>query len=196
MKMKKTSNFTNRFLAVLALSALLLCSASVLTGCGENGGENKTGGTETADAAETAETAAAKKAGAEEKEKEKEKYPADSLDVDLTKLSSTMVYSEVYNMMMTPENYVGKTVRAHGQFGMYVPQDENGQPIPGIVYYACVVSDATACCAQGLEFTLEDGKKYPADYPKVGEEFTVTGVLETYVEDGFVYPRLRDAVIG
>lgn len=35
---------------------------------------------------------------------------ADNFDVDLTKLSSTMVYSKVYNMMFTPENYIGKTV--------------------------------------------------------------------------------------
>ena len=35
---------------------------------------------------------------------------ADNFDVDLTNLSSTMVYSEVYNMMSTPENYIGKTV--------------------------------------------------------------------------------------
>ena len=28
-------------------------------------------------------------------------------DVDLTVLSSTMVYSEVYNMMVSPDNYKG-----------------------------------------------------------------------------------------
>ena len=34
----------------------------------------------------------------------------DGVDVDLTVLSSTMVYSEAYNMMYYPENYIGKTV--------------------------------------------------------------------------------------
>ena len=29
-------------------------------------------------------------------------------DVDLTLLSSTMVYSEVYNMMVDPDSYIGK----------------------------------------------------------------------------------------
>lgn len=33
------------------------------------------------------------------------------IDVDLTQLSSTMIYAEVYNMMVTPDEYVGKTVR-------------------------------------------------------------------------------------
>ena len=35
---------------------------------------------------------------------------ADNFEVDLTNLSSTMVYSEVYNMMSTPASYIGKTV--------------------------------------------------------------------------------------
>ena len=33
------------------------------------------------------------------------------VDVDLTRLSSTMIYSEVYNMILTPENYIGKSVK-------------------------------------------------------------------------------------
>ena len=32
-------------------------------------------------------------------------------DVDLTQLSSTLVYAEVYNMASNPQSYVGKTVR-------------------------------------------------------------------------------------
>ena len=41
---------------------------------------------------------------------------AGPVDVDLTKLSSTMVYSEVYNMMSSPESYMGKRVRMKGSF--------------------------------------------------------------------------------
>ncbi len=36
---------------------------------------------------------------------------ADSIDVDLTKISSTMVYSEVYNMMLSPDNYTEKPLK-------------------------------------------------------------------------------------
>lgn len=32
----------------------------------------------------------------------------DKVDVDLTVLSSTMVYAEVYDMVNTPDNYLGK----------------------------------------------------------------------------------------
>lgn len=36
---------------------------------------------------------------------------ANDIDVNLTALSSAMVYSEVYNIMDTPGVYMGKTVR-------------------------------------------------------------------------------------
>ncbi len=38
------------------------------------------------------------------------------IDVDLTTLSGTMVYSEVFNMIANPEDYVGKTIKMQGQF--------------------------------------------------------------------------------
>ena len=48
---------------------------------------------------------------------------ADGIDVDLTKLSSTMVYSEVYNMLYTPDDYIGQTVKMNGAFAYYeVPE--------------------------------------------------------------------------
>lgn len=110
-----------------------------------------------------------------------------SVDVDLTKLSSTMVYSEVYNMMVTPDNYIGKTVRMRGQFALY----ENTQS--GEIYFACIIADATACCSQGLEFVLEGTHAYPQDYPELGTEITITGEFGTYEEDGYLYCHLTDA---
>ena len=118
---------------------------------------------------------------------------ADGIDVDLTKLSSTMVYSEVYNMMYTPDDYVGKTIKMEGQFAIYQATDENGALIPDQIYFACVIADATACCSQGLEFVLADEHTYPNDYPELGSEITVTGTFELYEEDGYQYCRLVDA---
>ena len=43
----------------------------------------------------------------------------EGLDLDLTKLSSTMVYSEVYNMRYEPEGYYGMRVRIAGLFSAY-----------------------------------------------------------------------------
>ncbi len=111
------------------------------------------------------------------------------IDVDLTQLSSTMVYSEVFAMMMAPEDYDGKTVRMSGLYNYYhdamVDKD----------YSACVVQDATACCAQGIDFVLTDDYDYPDDYPEIDEEITVTGVFNIYKEGKYDFFRLKDAVL-
>lgn len=110
-------------------------------------------------------------------------------DVDLTALSSTMIYSEVSNMVMAPDDYIGKTVKMTGQFAVYYDEaaDEN--------YFACVIADATACCQQGLEFQLKGNKNYPDDYPEIGSDITVQGTFSTYDLDGQTYITLKDATI-
>ncbi len=109
--------------------------------------------------------------------------------VDLTELSSTMVYSEVYNMMYNPENYVGKTVKMSGVYAVY--HDEGTDRY----YHACIISDATACCSQGIEFELTDDYTYPDDYPEEGGQICVTGTFDTYQEGEYTYCTLKDAVI-
>lgn len=108
-------------------------------------------------------------------------------DVDLTTLSSTMVYSEIYNMMYEPDRYVGKRIKMNGQFAVY------GNPNTGAVYTACIIMDATACCSQGLEFVLAGEHSYPADDPELGTEITVVGTFQTYEENGYMYCHLVDA---
>ena len=115
------------------------------------------------------------------------------VDVDLTKLSSTMVYSEVYAMMTAPEDYIGKTVKMNGQFALYQATDVNGQPVPDQIYFACVIADATACCQQGLEFVLAGDYKYPDDYPELGTDITVVGEFQTYMEGALQYCHLINA---
>ena len=107
--------------------------------------------------------------------------------LNLTVLSSTMIYAEVYNMMITPNDYIGKTVKMSGQFAVY--EDPN----TGAVYFAVIIADATACCSQGIEFVLNGDYNYPDDYPELGAEITVTGVFQTYQENGNLYCHLVDA---
>lgn len=115
------------------------------------------------------------------------------VDVDLTVLSSTMVYSEVYNMVMHPADYVGKTVKMTGQFVLYQAVDSSGKPVPGQIYYACVIADATACCQQGLEFILDGDPEYPEGYPEIGTQITVWGEFNTYMEGTLEYCHLTEA---
>ncbi len=112
------------------------------------------------------------------------------IDVDLTAMSSTAVYAEVYNMVTTPSDYNGKKVRMTGQFSVY--EDES----TGNVYFACLIADATACCSQGLEFVLSGDYTYPNDYPELGTDITVTGIFGTYDEYGNTYCQLTDAVMA
>ncbi len=107
----------------------------------------------------------------------------EGVDVDLTVLSATMVYTEVYNMMVSPQEYIGKTIRMEGSYAPY-HDEETGKD-----YSACIIQDATQCCSQGIEFELE-GKK---SYPKEGDDICVTGVFKTYKEGEATYCILKNA---
>ena len=120
---------------------------------------------------------------------------ASDVDIDLTAMSSTMVYAEVYNMMYSPNDYIGKTVRMRGQFALYQATDAAGNVVPDSRYFACVIADATACCQQGLEFVLAGNYAYPADYPALGTDITVVGPFRTYMEGQYLYCHLTDAVM-
>jgi len=111
----------------------------------------------------------------------------EKVDLDLTTMSSTMVYSEVFNMVTTPENYIGKTVKMRGTYMYYY--DEK----PNHYYFFCLISDAMACCSQGIEFSLTKDYRYPEDYPKPDDEITVVGVFDSYEEEGNTYCILRNA---
>ena len=116
-----------------------------------------------------------------------------AVDVDLTALSSTMVYSEVYNMLYeNTADYVGKTVKMKGAFGV-AQVVVNGEVSSEPAAYACVIADATACCTQGIEFVLSGEHRYPQDYPPLGEEITVIGTFETYESNGMPGVRLAEA---
>ena len=105
------------------------------------------------------------------------------IDVDLAALSGTMVYAEVYHMLTEPEQYIGKTVRMSGQCNVYYDE------VTDKTYYSCIIKDATACCAQGIEFELADGY----DIPEEGDEICVEGVFDIYLEGENSYCTLRNA---
>jgi hypothetical protein len=100
-----------------------------------------------------------------------------------------MAYSEVYNMMVSPNNYTGKIAKRNGAFAYFEDPETKKQ------YFACIIADATACCSQGVEFILTGEHTYPNDYPELNSEITVTGTFETYEKNGFKHCRLTDAVI-
>ena len=114
------------------------------------------------------------------------------VDIDMTEMSSDMVYATVYQLMTDPDTYVGKKIRIKGNYSPYW-YDATSQ-----YYHYAIIQDATACCSQGLEFVLADTSlTYPDDYPAEGDEIVVTGTYETYTESGDsnLYCRLSNAVL-
>ena len=110
-----------------------------------------------------------------------------AVDLDLSVLSGTVVYAQVYNIMNDPQPYLGKIIKMAGYYDAYESTERD------IVYHACVIPDATACCQTGIEFVWAGEHTWPDDYPELYSQITVTGRMEEYDEDGVPYLHLVDA---
>ncbi len=116
---------------------------------------------------------------------------AEKVDIDLSKMNITMAYSSIANILMKPDNYLGKTIKIRGLF------DSAQDPETGIDYFAVALMDATACCAMGLDFSpkKEYNYKYPEDFPAIGSNITVVGKFEMYREGEDIYYQIGEADI-
>ncbi len=112
------------------------------------------------------------------------------IDIDLATMNRTMVYSQVFEMLSNPSRYRGKRVRMAGTYATF--EDSEG----GKRYHACIISDAMACCAQGIEFAPTNAVVYPRDFPAVGTPIVVQGVFETYKERGERFVHVRNAILS
>ena len=99
------------------------------------------------------------------------------IDLDLTSQSPTMIYAQVFNMMLDPDSFNGKVIKLKGACAIFQDQTLNR------AFYACIVKDATACCAQGLEFVLSDEYSIE-EYPTENADITIIGRFETYKLNG------------
>lgn len=111
---------------------------------------------------------------------------AAEFDYDLTQMSSTIVYSQITDMTMVPEEYAGKTIKMEGRFEIY------GDPDKEDPYLGCIVNDATACCSVGLRFVLTDDYT-SADFPLNGSDIIITGVFETYEYQSCTFGEVQNA---
>lgn len=163
---------TYRIISLLLVFSMVVGMLSLLTGCSSENTNKET--TEKSEVSTVSET--------ENSKTEKN----DEVDLDLTTLSSTMVYSEVYNIMTTPDEYIGKKIKMNGIYTQYTNQG-------GTAFYpACIIQDATACCSQGIEFVLTD-----ENYPEEGSTVVVEGTFESYIDDydGGTYYHLANATL-
>lgn len=174
----------------------MFLSVLLINGCGKNNNResvSKEKETVFETSAETVvtENTTAETVMTETTAKETEKTQDNSeVDYDLTEMDSDMVYVMVYQLMIDPEQYIGKTFRIAGSFrAIFSDQTQKW-------YSYCLVQDALACCAQGVEFVWGDGTHiYPDEYPLEDTRIVVEGTFETYQEEGSdsLYSRLADA---
>ncbi len=103
-----------------------------------------------------------------------------NVSVDLTTMSSTMVYSYVADMLANPSNYKGQLVRMDG---------DSNTTHGGT--HSCIIYDALGCCTEGIEYILPEDSTYPND----GDKITVVGTFATYKKGENQYYCLVNAVL-
>jgi len=139
-----------------------------------------------------------KAAGFENIDSEGKVIDPNSVDIDMTKMSATMIYSTVLNMMQNPTSFKGRTIKVTGLLSAYVSKDADGNITK--YYPAVFIPDATACCQQGIEFTTVQNYEFPNDFKNIlnldnGSSITVVGQLDTYVEGSYTYIHLINSEI-
>lgn len=117
-----------------------------------------------------------------------ENVSANHVDIDLSRMSATMVYSMVYQMVTEPQKFVGKSIKMKGTFSSYYDEAVDRR------FFGCVIKDALACCSQGLAFETATPRKYPKEYPSEGAAITIVGIFEyEQEEDGIGFPIIKKA---
>ena len=109
-------------------------------------------------------------------------------DIDLSRMSGTMIYGQVNQMVMYPKRYIGKHIKMKGIFSSYYDEELERR------FYGCVIQDALACCSQGLAFELAKPREFPKEYPAEGDIIIVEGDFD-YEKDegGGGFPIIRNA---
>lgn len=113
-----------------------------------------------------------------------------NIDIDLSRMSSTMVFAQVNQMVTTPQKFIGMHIKMKGVFSSYYDYETDQR------FFGCVIADALACCSQGLAFSLDKPRKFPDEYPAEGATIVIIGYFDSVKEEsGETYPIIRHAEI-
>lgn len=103
--------------------------------------------------------------------------PSGIVDHDLSNMNANMIFAEIFNLVLMPEEYIGRTFRMKGNFAVYVNETSGNK------YFSIIIPDATQCCQQGIDIICLGDMKYPEDFPKIGSEIMVTGQFNSITTD-------------
>jgi len=106
---------------------------------------------------------------------------AEGIDLDISVMSDTLAFAQVSVLFDNPDEYFGKTIKISGLYNSS-HYEETEQ-----YYHYLVISDASICCKQAVEFKWAGESPYPDDYPGEDTKILITGKFSSYDEDGFMY---------
>lgn len=101
-----------------------------------------------------------------------------TVDIDFSTMNYNIISSQLFNIMIEPEEYSGKTIKFRGNFYSNFEESLNQR------FYSVLVYDSTACCQVGFEIQLPDNPEYPSGYPEEMAEIEVYGTLIHEESDG------------
>lgn len=111
--------------------------------------------------------------------------PKTDVELDLSKMNADFVYAFIFQIIVEPEKYEGKTIRMTGTFETFYDDAPYGR------HDYCIITDVLACCAQGLEF-----ESAIVSGVEPGQKITVSGTLklcDAVSPDGMEYKTMRIA---
>lgn len=117
-------------------------------------------------------------------------YGESEIDTDLSSLDANMAYAALVDISSSAYDHEGEIIRITGRFNWYT-DEETGEK-----QYGCVVSDATACCTQGIYFVPADSKYVPEKTLGENQQITVTGKFDVAQGSNYEYYRLVNSVIS
>ena len=115
-----------------------------------------------------------------------------NVDIDLTRMSVTMVSAQVMQIMLFPEDHIGQTIRIRGSHLSF-----DWLEADMVIHY--VVLDLTAgCCGQGIEFILPKEIKEAIGYIPQGAVLDIVGIYSSYevFDTIFHYISVIDIVVS
>ena len=168
---------------------LILCLISLLVaGCSEGDNSQSNGGSDAAgnpssEGADATDTPVLDSDGGHGSDSDDfvDLTPDPNVDVDMTVMSSTMIYATVYQLVIDPVGSLQKKLKVKGSFDVFSDYDL------GVNYYYIFVADAQACCEQGLELYFPDSYVYPDDFPSNGAEIEIIGTFTSHFDYGVEY---------
>jgi hypothetical protein len=115
--------------------------------------------------------------------------PEVAIDIDLTRLSSTMASAQIENIFLAPHEYFNKVLKMQGEYSPWT------DPVSGIIFHQ-ILTDCPTGCPKG--FVIRHNDEDFVDYPAEGAIIQLVGAFGLYDEGGYTdipYLAVDDIVI-